>query len=528
MASGPEPLSSRMAQGTGWAVLGLVLALSFGSALVLLGMTPDGGLRRGLGSAEWAAIRFTLFQALLSALLSCALAIPLARALMRRRFAGRTLLITLLGAPFLLPAIVTVTALLTIWGRAGLISQGVQAMGGPPLSIYGLPGILLAHVFFNLPLATRLLIQGWQSVPSEQFRLVAQLGMGPGAVLRFIEWPILRNVLPGAFVLVFLLCMTSFAIVLTLGGGPSASTIELSIYQALRFDFDPSAAARLALVQFAICGSIALIILRIARPLDLGARFRPPERWDRPGGWRLAADTGLILGVILFLGVPLAMLAICGGPALLDGLPAGIWSALGLSITIAITSALLSAAMALALAALILRLGQRAAWGAEAVGLIMLAASPFVIGTALFVVLNPLVSPFAMALPVTGLINAVMSLPFALRAMLPALAGIKASHGRLADSLGVSGWNRWRLVLWPGLRRPLGFSAGLAAALSAGDLGVITLFAPPGVETLPLYMYNLMGAYRTEDAAGAALVLLLLSLSLFALFDIGGRTRADT
>ena len=34
----------------------------------------------------------------------------------------------------------------------------------------------------------------------------------------------LREVLPGAFVLVFLLCMTSFAVALTLGGGPRATT----------------------------------------------------------------------------------------------------------------------------------------------------------------------------------------------------------------------------------------------------------------------------------------------------------------
>jgi thiamine transport system permease protein len=43
----------------------------------------------------------------------------------------------------------------------------------------------------------------------------------------------LRAVLPGAVLLVFLLCMTSFAVALTLGGGPRATTVELAIYQAL-------------------------------------------------------------------------------------------------------------------------------------------------------------------------------------------------------------------------------------------------------------------------------------------------------
>jgi len=83
--------------------------------------------------------------------------------------------------------------------------------------------------------------------------------------------------------------------------------------------------------------------------------------------------------------------------------------------------------------------------------------------------------------------------------------------------------------LWlPRLRRPLGFSAGLAAALSMGDLGVIAMFASPEGGTLPLALYRLMAAYRMEAAAGAALVLLLTSMLLFWIFDRGGRVDADS
>jgi thiamine transport system permease protein len=35
-----------------------------------------------------------------------------------------------------------------------------------------------------------------------------------------------------------------------------------------------------------------------------------------------------------------------------------------------------------------------------------------------------------------------------------------------------------------------------------------------------------MGAYRMDDAAGAALLLLILSLALFWIFDRGGRADA--
>jgi thiamine transport system permease protein len=57
---------------------------------------------------------------------------------------------------------------------------------------------------------------------------------------------------------------------------------------------------------------------------------------------------------------------------------------------------------------------------------------------------------------------------------------------------------------------------------------VIALFSMPGQGTLPLEMYRLMGAYRTDDAQGAALLLMALTLGLFWAFDRGGRFDAAT
>ncbi|MFZ1662149.1 MAG: thiamine/thiamine pyrophosphate ABC transporter permease ThiP, partial [Paracoccaceae bacterium] len=72
------------------------------------------------------------------------------------------------------------------------------------------------------------------------------------------------------------------------------------------------------------------------------------------------------------------------------------------------------------------------------------------------------------------------------------------------------------------------FAAGLSAALSIGDLGVITLFADPERATLPMEIYGLMGAYKMDIAAGAALVLVILSFGLFWMLDRRGHRDADT
>jgi thiamine transport system permease protein len=413
--------------------------------------------------------------------------------------------------------IVAVLGLIAVFGNAGLITK----VTGIPISVFGFHGVVLAHVFFNLPLATRLILQGWLSIPSERFRLAASLGTNVSHVL---ERPMLRAVVPGAFMVIFLICLTSFAVALALGGGPKATTVELAIYQAFRFEFDLGKAALLGLVQFALCALAATLSFWIAVPQALGVGLdRNIERWDR-SHWAL--DAGWITLVALFLLTPLGMIIWDGLPRVFS-LHDSVWPAALRSIIIAVVSAGLAVGLALALATWIVSLGPKGRW-VEAIGVLPLAASQLVVGTGLFLMIFPFASPRDWALVVTALVNAVATVPFSLRALVPAVRDAEAGYGRLADQMGLTGLTRLRLMILPRIRRPLGFSAGLAAALSMGDLGVIALFAEPGGATLPMAVYALMGAYRMDEAAGAALLLLSISLALFWLFDKGGRTNATT
>ena len=489
----------------------LVLGLTLGTLAAVIARADGFG---GLGPADWAAIRFTVSQAFLSALISVALAIPVARALARRSFPGRGALITLLGAPFLLPVIVAVIGLLSVFGRNGVLND-VLGVFGLEVSIYGFHGVVLAHVFFNLPLATRLILQGWLAIPAERFRLAASLNAPVG---RYLEWPMLRQVAPGAFLVIFLICLTSFAVALILGGGPRATTIEVAIYQAIRAEFDLGQAALLACVQFMLCAIAAVGVYVLSLPEGMGAGLdRVVQRWDRAS---LPLDVALLAAVTLFLAVPLLMVVLRGVPGLME-MPVSIWAAAWRSVTVAIGSAILCVAMALALAL-------QGRFIATLIGALPLAASGLVMGTGLFLIVFPFIAPSDVALLVTMLVNAVLAMPFALRSLAPAVAAVKADYGRLAASLGMTGWTGLRLVILPRIRRPLGFAAGLAAALSMGDLGVITLFAGDQQATLPLAMFRLMGSYQVDAAAGAGLLLLALSLALFWVFDRGGRLHADT
>lgn len=487
------------------------------SALVIIPLSAvfwRAGGSVALGAAEWAAIRFTLWQAFLSAFFSCLLAVPVARALARRRFWGREVLVTLFGAPFILPVIVAILGLLAVFGREGLMSHALLWLGLPRLNIYGLHGVVLAHVFFNLPLAVRLILQGWQSIPAERFRLVAQLSLSPSSMFRVVEWPMLRSTLPGAFLVVFVICLSSFAVALTLGGGPKATTVELAIYQAFRFDFDLGKAATLAVVQLAVVGIASLVLLSLVKSeITDNTIGRPSDRWNGGSAVTKSVDALAIFIAAAFLLLPILSI-VWDGIFDLASLPSSVWIAASHSLQVALASTLICLVLALPLATS--RLGQT-------VSLFGFALSPLVLGTGLFLLLQRHVNPFDWALAVTCVVNALMSLPFAVRAISPVYAKAEADYGRSADMLGLVGWSRWRVLLLPLLRRPIGFAAGLTAALSMGDLGVIILFADPERATLPLQMYRLMTAYQMETASAAALLLLTLSLGLFWLFDKGGR-----
>jgi thiamine transport system permease protein len=163
---------------------------------------------------------------------------------------------------------------------------------------------------------------------------------------------------------------------------------------------------------------------------------------------------------------------------------------------------------------------------ADIAAVLPLAMSALVLGTGMFLLLQPVVAPPRVALPVTFLVNLLLALPFAYRILAPAAATARADYARLAESLGLRGAALWRLVWLPRLARPLGFAAGVAGALAMGDLGVIALFAAEGQATLPLVIQRLMGAYRMQEAAAASLVLVAAAFALFALFDRGGARAA--
>ena len=171
----------------GWLIPGvsaatLVVAVALAAFLALWWNASQGNwVAVWQDSYLWHVVRFSFWQAFLSALLSVVPAIFLARALYRRRFPGRLALLRLCAMTLILPVLVAVFGILSVYGRQGWLASLCQSLGLEwTFSPYGLQGILLAHVFFNLPMASRLLLRHWKTFPANNVSLPPSLGCAAG------------------------------------------------------------------------------------------------------------------------------------------------------------------------------------------------------------------------------------------------------------------------------------------------------------------------------------------------------------
>lgn len=512
---------------TALALLGLIVASLVGLATSGAGLSDVAGLGTYLAGVVIGAAWQASLSTLLSLLTGCLLALALNR---RQHFAGRGFLTALMAAATVAPVIVVVYGVVAVYGRSGLAGDIARLAGwAAPPSIFGLHGIVLAHVLMNAPFVARALLQALQGLPGERLTLAASLGFTPADMFRHVDWPVLRRALPGLATLVFLLCFTSFAVVLTLGGGPKNATLDVAIYQALRQEADPGRAAAPAALQFILClGLTGLLAVVGKRPGEAAGAGRPARRPDSDATGLRWLDGTIIIAGTAFMAPPLF--------AVLAGVPALPSLATGEVITAAVTSAglALAAGILAVLLALLLAGGGRplpggqTGWRARAMdlaALAMLGLPPFAFVAGLYVLLRDLGHPAALGLVLVPLVNGLMALPFAYRLIAPPMVLSAERHGRLAAALGLTGLTRLRLVEWPMLRAPLAAAFAMAMALSLGDFGVIALFGGGDLVTLPYLLADRLGSYRRDEAAALALLLVLTAGLLAYAADRGSAAR---
>jgi thiamine transport system permease protein len=448
-------------------------------------------------------------QATLSTVLSLVVGTALAWALNRLRFPGRALLIGLFASAIVTPGLVIAFGLLGVWGRSGWF-------GGLGVPIFGLGGVVAAHVILDGAFAARILLSRLDTIPAARLKTGQSLALPAWTRFAVIDWPAIAGSLPGLAAIIFLLAFTSFPIVLLLGGGPAVQTLEVAIYAAVRLDFDLALAVKLALVQVGLCTIIILASAALA-PVTTTLDRPATPRWRDAPATRALQWAVLALAALGFAS-PLVAVLVDGFRGLGGVLAqASFWNAVLTSLWIGAASALLALLLALvvgaARAASPSRL-LRTVLGAPAYAYLAVPAVTLALGA--FLLVRDLgLAPAAMAPAVVVIANALLTLPFAIAALAPPLDAIARSRGKLIRSLGLGGGRAFRAVEWPLIAPQVGLVLALGFCFSLGDLGVIALFGTQDFTTLPLLMVRALGAYRSNDAATIAALMLVLTLAAF-------------
>ena len=467
---------------------------------------------------------FTFYQAIISTLLSLALAIIVAKSLLSINFKGKSFLLNCYSLTFALPSLVVITGLLSVYGTQGIIANICHYFElNYSLSLYGIKGILMAHVFFNFPLTTKIYYQSLLLIPNEQKKLAQQLNFNLWQSFKYLEWPIVAKQLLPMGGLIFMFCFSSFATVLTLGGSPKYTTIEVAIYQAIR-DFELSQAVVLSFVQLLFCIGF-MLLLRLLTPKHSPQLIANKEYYIARTS---LVKKGIAVIVILMSAVYILspLLAI-----ILDTIcyfsTEFISFSLIQSLLTSFIVALCSAILAMILALSILWTNSRLRLVGQTLvsdyllflGSLILAIPNMVLSVGCFLLFISMtdVPGFIFVLVVVS--NALLALPFILRNLATPLVDLTKRYQYLALSLNITGLNYLYIVEFRALRQLFTYSFAFACVISLGDFGIIALFGSQDFMTLPYYLFELVSHYRYQEASFSALILLITSYLLINSFE---------
>ena len=480
----------------------------------------------------------SLEQGAISAALAVALGYPAGVFVGRYSFQGRSLLRSLLLVPFLLPSLVVVLGVLDLFGPSGVIS------GAVPFTSWfgsGIPAIIAANLFFNVPIVLLLTATGCETASVELEETVASLGGSPFRAYREV-WA--RPTLVGAAaggLLTFLFSALSFAPPLLLCGASSRCyTLEAQVYALDQTFLQPNAAAILALAM------VLLLILPTGVYLVLVSRLRAnpgrrvagprPIDWHSPTCWALASETvgvlaaeGALLTAVLYrtvaptgnYGAGAAWSALFS-QSTTNHLGVSAIGAIGNTLFFAVVAALLALLLSVTSGYAIVRRPDRAV----ALGLLLfipLLLSPVVLAFALSSFWRPWVGTGTNIWTLVVVSQAVLALPFALQSLEIPLAGLSSAARDTARTLGASSMGAFLDADLPRVQDGLVTVGLFAFAFGLGEFTATNFLVPPQLTTLPVALYALSEVRLFPVADAAAGLLLLVSLAVFVVIAVGCR-----
>ena len=473
-------------------------------------------------------IYISFLQAFLSSIFSCIIAIPFALSLYRHKNSRIIkFIVSLCGYSFVLPSILVVYSVVGIFGINGLLNNLINYYSLLNIkSLFGLKGILIAHILLNAPFATRLFFQNLNTIPKNYIEVANSLNLGFWATTNKIEWPILKQNLFSVYSIIFVLCFLSFAIVMALGGGPSTSTMEVAIYQSALFELNFNKAIILSFIQIMIC----LIFLNLGFYKLKGSNFFEIQTnyFDHPfrnNFFIKFCDYLIILIFSIILFSPIIyiinnfieiiffqnyflkkyFLEAFKNSFILSFFTATMVTFVGLIISIL----LVNSRNNLFLQQILFLISS-----------MILIISPIIISLGYFIILGELRYISLITYAVIIIINCVFLIPFSILILFIKLKNIFLNFDDIKRTFRISEKNFIKII-YPLIQKNLIYIFSFSAAISFGDFTVISFFKNESFQTLPTILYKLIISYRFNEATFVAGFMLIFSLLIYLLFDNG-------
>ena len=473
---------------------------------------------RGFWHVAW----FTLWQAVVATALTLLVGLPAAYVVARYQFRGRGLFRAFVMVPFVLPTVVVATAFLVLFRPGGALSfLGWQR---------GLAPLLVAEVFFNVAVVVRTVGGFWSQLDPHCADAARVLGASRWRAFREVTLPLLGPPIAAAASIVFLFTFTAFGVVLLLSD-PAHSTLEVEIYRQAVQLFDLPTAAALALVQLLAVISLLLVLARMQERLAVAPRVVSARDAARRPRGRERVVVGAVVGVTsVLLGGPLLVLAIeslrlsgewslasyraLGSSAATDTLFVPAWQALRNSLVFAAIAAVIATIVGgLASVAIASRPG-RATRSMDTLLMLPLGTSAVTVGFGFLVALDRWPVDLRAKTVLVPIAQAVVAIPFVVRAVVPALRSIDPRLRDAASVLGAPPRRVWREVDLPITMRAFVVGFGFAMAISLGEFGATLFVARPDSPTIPIAISRFLarpGALNVGQAMAMSTILMFVT-----------------
>jgi len=254
----PHPARGERSVAAVAALFGLFLGLPV--VVLVARALLDGSLGRAIASrVVLDALALSLVTTAISLVITVAFGLPLAFILARRSFRGKGWIEAIVDLPIVLPPSVAGLALLLVFGRRGLLSPPLEALG---ISVpFTTIAVILAQTFVSAPFFIRSARTGIASVDLDLEDAARVDGASEGQLFRAITVPLASAALAAGLVMTWARSLGEFGATIMFAGNVEGRTQTLPLVVYAEFqggDLDASVAAAAILVLAAFGVLIAV------------------------------------------------------------------------------------------------------------------------------------------------------------------------------------------------------------------------------------------------------------------------------